>query len=287
MKQIMEIQKIGVIGAGTMGGGIAQVAAQNGFDVLLADINEEFVTAGLARIKERLEKRANEGKLEPEAKERIISRITASSNLEECEDRDLIIEAVIEKEDIKNHIFSELDRICPGDTIFTTNTSSISITRLAGDTKRPERFAGMHFMNPAFIMKLVEVVRGVRTSQGTIDTITALANKLGKVPVVVDDSPGFVSNRVLMPMINDAIYCLQEGVASRESIDTIMKLGAIHPMGPLELADFVGLDVCLDILDILHRDLGEKYRPCPLLRKMVAGRKLGRKSGEGFYEYGK
>jgi len=194
---------------------------------------------------------------------------------------------VIEKEDIKKHIFKELDTICNDETIFASNTSAISITRLAEITKRPERFAGMHFMNPAYIMKLVEVVKGLATSEETVSVITAVAKKMGKIPVVVNDFPGFVSNRVLMPMINDAIYCLQEGVASREGIDTIMKLGANHPMGPLELADFIGLDTCLAILEILHAELGEKYRPCPLLQKMVAGGKIGRKSGEGFYEYRK
>ncbi len=283
----MNIQKIGVIGAGTMGGGIAQVAAQSGYEVVLKDVKEEYVKAGFAKIKERLVKRAGEGKLEILEKERILSNIKTTTNLEDCRNADLIIEAVIEKEDIKKHIFKELDTICNDETVFASNTSSISITRLAEITKRPERFAGMHFMNPAYAMKLVEVVKGLHTSDETIDIITAVAGIMGKIPVVVNDFPGFVSNRILMPMINDAVYCLQEGVASRESIDNVMRLGANHPMGPLELADFVGLDVCLEILEILHAELGEKYRPCPLLRKMVAGGKLGRKSGEGFYEYRK
>lgn len=287
VEDIMDIRQIGIIGAGTMGGGIAQVAAQNGFEVILQDINEEYVTAGFNKIKERLEKRSGEGKLENKEKERILSKIKTSTDLGYCRDADLIIEAVIEKEDIKKHIFKELDSICPEETVFATNTSSISITRLAQATKRADRFAGMHFMNPAFIMRLVEVVRGLRTSRATVDKVTAFAEKMGKVPVVVNDSPGFISNRVLMPMINDAIYCLQEDIAPKESIDKIMKLGANHPMGPLELADFIGLDICLDVLDILHSDLGEKYRPCQLLRKMVAGGKLGRKSKEGFYEYEK
>ena len=283
----MDIQRIGIIGAGTMGAGIAQVAAQNGFDVILEDINEEYVLSGFTKIKERLEKRVCEGKLENKEKEKILLKIKTTTNLEDNKDSDLIIEAVIEKEDIKKKIFSELDKICHRETIFTTNSSSISITRLAQSTNRPDRFAGMHFMNPAFIMKLVEVVRGIRTSQETLNIVTSLAQKMGKVPVVVNDSPGFISNRILMPMINDAIYCLQEGIASKESIDQMMRLGANHPMGALELADFIGLDVCLDILDILHADLGEKYRPCHLLRKMVAAGKLGRKNGEGFYEYRK
>jgi len=283
----MNIKKIGVIGAGTMGGGIAQAAAQSGYEVLLEDVNEDYLRAGFAEIRERLVKRVVEGKLESIEKERIISNIKTTTNLEDFNDTDLIIEAVVEKENVKKQIFKELDKICTKKTIFTTNTSSISITRLAQVTERPGRFTGMHFMNPAYVMKLVEVVKGLRTSQETIYIIKAVAEKMGKTPVVVNDSPGFVSNRVLIPMINDAIYCLKEGVAPKENIDSIMKLGANHPMGPLELADLVGLDICLDILEVLHADLGEKYMPCPLLRKMVAGGKLGRKTGEGFYEYRK
>ncbi len=281
----MEIKKIGVIGAGTMGGGIAQAAAQSGFYVFLEDVNENYVKAGFAKIKERLEKRAGEGKLESKEKDRILSNIKTTISLEDFKDADLIIECAAEKEEIKKQIFKELDKICAGKTIFATNTSSISITRLAQVTKRQEKFAGMHFMNPAYIMKLVEVVKGLRTSEETINMIKEVAQKMGKVPIVVNDSPGFISNRILMPMINDAIFCLQEGIASKESIDSIMKLGANHPMGPLELADFIGLDICLAVLEVLHSELGEKYRPCPLLRRMVAGGKLGRKSGEGFYEY--
>lgn len=283
----MVIQEIGIIGSGTMGGGIAQLAAQNGFSVVLEDINEEYVTAGLKQIQERLEKRANEGKINNEEKEKILSRIRISTDLEDCKDSDLIIEAVTENDEIKKYVFNKLDKICREDVIFTSNTSSISITRLAQATGRQDRFAGMHFMNPAFIMKLVEVVRGLRTSQETIDKILSIAGKMGQVPVIVNDSPGFISNRLLMPMINEAVYCLYDGIASIESIDTVMKLGANHPMGPLELADLIGLDVCLDVLEILHKDLGEKYIPCPLLRKMVAGGKLGRKNGEGFYDYRK
>jgi 3-hydroxybutyryl-CoA dehydrogenase len=281
----MEIKKIGVIGAGTMGSGIAQVAAQTGFSVILADIKEEYARAGFGKIEERLEKRVMEKKLENSEKYRILSNIKIAANLEDCSDADMIIEAAAEKEDIKKQIFKELDRICPENTIFTSNTSSISITRLAEASGRPGKFTGMHFMNPAYIMKLVEIVQGLRTSKETASIVDTVAGKMGKIPVMVNDYPGFIANRILMPMINDAVYCLEEGVASRENIDTIMKLGANHPMGPLELADFIGLDICLAILDVLHAELGGKYMPCPLLRKMVAGGKLGRKSGEGFYEY--
>jgi 3-hydroxybutyryl-CoA dehydrogenase len=283
----MNIKKIGVIGAGTMGGGIAQVAAQNGFDVVLQDINEELARSGFAKIKERLEKEVGEGKLESKEKDKILSNIKPTDSLEDCKDANLMIEAVIEKEDIKKQIFKTLDNICLKETVFATNTSSISITRLAQVTGRSDRFAGMHFMNPAYKMKLVEVVKGLHTSQETVDIISTIAEKMGKTPVAINDYPGYVANRLLIPMINDAIYCLEEGVGSRESIDTIMKLGANHPMGPLELADLIGLDVCLAILEVLHAELGEKYKPCPILRKMVAGGKIGRKSGEGFFEYRK
>lgn len=270
-----------------MGCGIAQVAAQSGYEVILEDMKEEYVKAGFVKIRERLAKRVSEGKIESREKDRILSNIKATASLESCKDADLIIEAVTEKEDVKKQIFQELDSLCDDETIFTSNTSSISITRLAQVTGRPDRFAGMHFMNPAHIMKLVEVVKGIHTSDETVNVITVVAGIMGKTPVIVNDFPGFVSNRILVPMINDAIYCLQEGVASRESIDTIMKLGANHPMGPLELADFIGLDICLEILEALQVELGDKYRPCPLLRKMVAAGKFGRKSGEGFYEYRK
>ena len=283
----MDILRIGIIGAGTMGGGIAQLAAQNGFSVVLEDINEEYVTAGLKKIQERLENRVHEGKMNVVAMEKILSRIRISTDMEDFKDSDLIIEAVTENDEIKKQVFNKLDKICRKDVIFTSNTSSISITRLAQATVRQDRFAGMHFMNPAFIMKLVEVVRGLRTSQETIDTILSLSGKMGKTPVIVNDSPGFISNRLLMPMINEAVYCLYDGISSIESIDTIMKLGANHPMGPLELADLIGLDVCLYVLETLHKDLGGKYMPCPLLRKMVEGGKLGKKNGEGFYDYRK
>jgi len=281
----MEIRTIAVIGAGTMGGGIAQTAAESGFDVILEDVSEGLAAEGLRKIERRLETRVAEGKLESGAKNAVVGRIRAVSKLDYCGGADLVIEAVIEKEEAKKAIFTALDVLCPPETIFATNTSSIRITRLAGSTKRPDRFIGMHFMNPAYVMKLVEIVKGVRTSEGTVNTAKKVCDSMGKVTVVVEDSPGFVSNRVLMPLINEAVFCLQEGVASCEGIDTVMKLGAHHPMGPLELADFIGLDTCLEILEILEAELGEKFRPAPLLRKMVASGKLGRKNGEGFYEY--
>ncbi|SNQ61509.1 3-hydroxyacyl-CoA dehydrogenase family protein [Candidatus Methanoperedens nitratireducens] len=281
----MNIKKIAVIGAGTMGSGIAQVAAQSGYEVILAATKEEHARAAFEKIKERLKKRVGEGKLESKEKDRILSSIKTTASLEDCREAGLAIEAVVEKEDVKKHVFKELDNICPEETVFASNTSSISITRLAQVTGRPEKFTGMHFMNPAYIMKLLVIVQGMRTSQETVNTVADVAEKMGKTPVAINDYPGFIINRLLIPMINDAIYCLEEGITSKESIDKIMKLGANHPMGPLELADFIGLDICLDILEVLHSELGEKYRPCPLLRKMVAGGKLGRKSGEGFYDY--
>ncbi len=281
----MAIKTIAVIGSGVMGGGIAQVAAQYGYEVILEDLKDEYVLSGLEEIGARLKKRVDEGKMKGEEFEKTISNMRASTSLEECCDADLIIEAVVEKEDIKKEIFGELDAICGDDIIFASNTSSIPISRLAQATQRPGRFVGMHFMNPAYIMKLVEVIRGPETSEDTVNVIKTVCERMGKAPVVVNDSPGFVISRVLATMINDAIFCLQEGVATKEGIDTIMKLGANHPMGPLELADLMGLDVCLEILGILHSDLGEKYRPCPLLLDKVSAGKLGRKSGEGFYEY--
>jgi len=281
----MGIKKIAVIGAGTMGGGIAQTAAQAGYEVVLEDMKDEYVKAGFKKIQERLERGTREGKLENREKEHILSLIKTTSRLEDCEGAGLIIEAVVEKEEIKKEVFKALHVLTPDETIFATNTSSLSITRLAQTTGRPDRFIGMHFMNPAYSMKLVEVIRGLRTSDETLAIIKAVTERMGKVSVVVNDFPGFVSSRVIMSMINDAIYCLEEGVASLEGIDTIMKLGANHPMGPLQLADLMGLDICFEILEILHTELGDKYRPCPLLKKMVDAGKLGKKSGEGFYEH--
>jgi 3-hydroxybutyryl-CoA dehydrogenase len=281
----MEIRRIAVLGAGIMGGGIAQAAAQSGFEVLMEDITEDAVAAGLSQIKNRLESRVSQGKLDIREKEAILSNIETSARLEDCGSADLVIEAVVEKEGIKKEIFRKLDGICPAGTIFATNTSTIPITRLVAAVKRPERFIGMHFMNPAYVMRLVEIIKGAATSDEAVMAIKDVSGKMGKIPVVVRDSPGFVSNRVLMPMINEAIFSLRDGVSTKEGIDTIMKLGANHPMGPLELADFIGLDTCLQILEILETELGEKFRPCPLLREMVAAGKLGRKSGEGFYGY--
>ena len=281
----MDIKTIAVIGSGVMGGGIAQVAAQCGYEVILEDLKKEYVIAGLAKIRERLDKRVEEGKLDLKDREAALSRIRISTTLEECCDADLIIEAAVENEEVKKDIFRQLDAVCSEETIFASNTSSIPIGRLALATRKPGRFAGMHFMNPAYIMKLVEVVKGAGTSEKTADAIRAVCDRIGKTAVVVNDSPGFVISRLLATMINDAIFCLREGVATKEGIDTIMKLGANHPMGPLELADLMGLDVCLEILKVLQSDLGEKYRPCPLLVEKVSAGKLGRKSGEGFYEY--
>ena len=281
----MHIQKIAIIGSGTMGGGIVQAAAQSGFSVLLVGRNEQRVRACYEKIEKRLGKRVVDGKLEQKEKDEILSRIDTSVNLDDCREVNLVVEAVAEKEEVKTKIFQKVDAICNKDTILTTNTSSISINRLAKAVKKADRFAGMHFMNPAYIMKLVEVIKGAKTSNQTVQLITAVAEKMGKVPVTVNDSPGFVANRILTPMINEAIFCLQEEIASKEGIDTIMKLGAHHPMGSLELADLIGLDTCLAILEVLHSELGEKYKPCELLRTMVANGKLGKKCGEGFYKY--
>jgi len=280
-----DIRKIAVIGAGTMGGGIAQAAAQAGFEVLLEDVTDERVKRGFERIRERLAERVTEGKLDEAEKENVLSRIKTISSLRECSEADLIIEAAAEKEEIKKEIFKELDALCRADTLFASNTSSLSIAKLARATRRPARFAGMHFMNPPYIMKLVEIIKSGLTSDETVNEIIEVSQQMGKTPVVVNDSPGFIISRVLMTMINDAICCLEEGVALRDGIDTIMKLGAHHPMGPLELADLMGLDICLEILEILQAELGDKYKPCPLLKAMVSAGKLGKKSGEGFYEY--
>ena len=282
----MKIKKIGVIGAGQMGHGIAQVAAQAGFEVIMKDIAPEFVEKGMSGIKRNLERSVKKGRMTEEEKEKVLSRIHGTVDLEELKDVDMAIEAAIEDVELKKKIFEELDRITPEKAILATNTSSISITVIASATKRPEKVIGMHFMNPVPVMKLVEVIRGMATDDKTNNTIIELAKVMGKTPVEVNDYPGFVSNRVLLPMLNEAMYVVYEGVATPEAVDEVMKLGMNHPMGPLELADLIGLDTCLHIMEVLYEGFSDsKYRPCPLLKKMVAAGYLGRKTGRGFYTY--
>ena len=280
------LRSVAVVGSGTMGNGIAQVLAHNGRAVTLVDVDDARLAAAVAGIEKSLQRVAKKGGLSEGDIPGILARIRRSTKLDEAAQADLVIEAVSESLELKTRIFAQLDRAAPAATILASNTSSISITRLAAATKRPDRVIGMHFMNPVPVMKLVEVIRGLDTSDATWTAIEALTKDLGKVPVPANDAPGFVSNRVLMPMINEAVFCVAEGVARPEHVDEIMKLGMAHPMGPLALADLIGLDVCLAILEVLQRDLGDdKYRPCPLLRKMVAAGHLGRKSGRGFYTY--
>ncbi len=283
----MEIRTLGVVGAGTMGHGIAQVAVASGLDVILVDVAPQALARGAAAIDKGLERGVAKGRITAEDKAAALARLTQAGELAALAHADLVVEAVVEKLEVKRQVLTELDRICRPEAILASNTSSISITRLAAATSRPGQVIGMHFMNPVPLMQLVEIIRGLATRQEVYDAVEAASRVMGKTPVEVHDSPGFVSNRVLMPMVNEAIFCLYEGVGKPEAIDEVMKLGMNHPMGPLALADLIGLDVCLDILRVLEAGFGDpKYRPCPLLVKMVDAGYLGRKSGRGFYEYG-
>jgi 3-hydroxybutyryl-CoA dehydrogenase len=278
--------KVSVIGCGTMGNGIAQVFAQFGNDVNLIDIKQDYLDRAMGTIEKNLGRMVKKEKISEADATATLGRLHAATELKAAADSELVVEAVFENFEVKKDIFTALDGICGPNAILASNTSSISLTKIGGVTGRADRVIGMHFMNPVPIMKLVEVICGQATSDETLATVTQVAKDLGKVPVTVQDYPGFISNRVLLPMINEAVYCLMEGVADREAIDTVMKLGMAHPMGPLTLADFIGLDICLDIMEVLYEGYGDsKYRPCPLLRRMVDAGYLGRKSGKGFYDY--
>jgi 3-hydroxybutyryl-CoA dehydrogenase len=282
----MEIKRVGVLGAGTMGNGIAHVFARSGYGVVLCDVEQRFLDRGLDAIAKNLARETSKSKITVEQEKEALQRITPVLERAKLADCDFIVEAATEKFEIKTEIFRDLDRLARPEVILASNTSSISITKLAAVTKRPDKVIGMHFFNPVPVMKLVEVIRGLATSQATYDTVRDLAQRLEKTPVEVNDAPGFVSNRVLMPLLNEAMYAVMEGVATPEAVDEVFKLGMAHPMGPLTLADFIGLDVCLDIMRVMQEGLGDsKYRPCPLLIKMVDAGWLGRKSGRGFYKY--
>ena len=282
----MDVKRIGVVGAGTMGRGIAQVCAASGFDVVMSDVSAEAVAAGFASIGKQLARAVEKERMSAAEKDALLSRIETATGIEAMAGVDVCIEAATENPDVKLDLFRALESVCRDDAILASNTSSISLTKIAGACTRPERVIGMHFFNPVPLMKLVEVIRALQTSDATFEAARALADRLGKTAVAVADSPGFVVNRMLVPMINEAVYVLSEGLAGAEEIDLAMQLGLSHPIGPLRLADLIGIDVCLDVMDVMYRDFSDsKYRPCPLLRKMVDAGRLGRKSGRGFYEY--
>ncbi len=282
----MEINKFGVVGAGQMGNGIVQVAAASGLNVLMCDITEEFTARGVAVIEKNLNRSLAKEKITSSERDAILGRISTTTDLADMSSVDYVVEAAVERQDLKFAIFQDLDKFCPGHVILASNTSSIPIGRIAAQTNRPEKVIGMHFMNPVPVMQLVEVIKGLATSQETFDTTWSLCEQFGKTAAVANDFPGFIANRILMPMINEAVFCIYQGVGTAEDIDTVMKLGMNHPMGPLALADLIGLDTCLAIMETLYDGFKDsKYRPCPLLRKYVEAGWLGRKSGRGFYQY--